>query len=114
MRLIESNAAVLACMNLAAGHLRYSFSAAVMSANETNDTVFECIQGGAEDYLLKPLTRKEVQMIWQHVWRRQQQAKLPQVRPGFAGGPLEGDGAAERPSSQPAAQEVRLYPFPLC
>eukprot|EP00891_Asterochloris_glomerata_P004415 jgi/Astpho2/4415/Aster-00033 len=50
----------------------------MMSANETNDTVFECIQGGAEDYLLKPLTRKEVQMIWQHVWRRQQQAKLPQ------------------------------------
>ena len=85
-----------------------------MSANETNDTVFECIQGGAEDYLLKPLTRKEVQMIWQHVWRRQQQAKLPQVRPGPAGGALEGDGAAERPFSQPATQEVRLYLFSFC
>ena len=99
---------------MAAGHSCHTFSAAVMSANETNDTVFECIQGGAEDYLLKPLTRKEVQMIWQHVWRRQQQAKLPQVRPGFAGGPLEGDGATEKPSSQPAAQEVRLYPVSLC
>ena len=104
---IESNGAVSGCMDLAAGHSGHILSAAVMSANETNDTVFECIQGGAEDYLLKPLTRKEVQMIWQHVWRRQQQAKLPQVRPGPAGAPPEGDVAAERPSSQPASQEVR-------
>lgn len=44
-----------------------------MSANEHTDTVFECIRGGAEDYLLKPVTKKEVQYIWQHVWRRQQQ-----------------------------------------
>ncbi len=41
-----------------------------MSANERSDTVFECIRGGAEDYLLKPVTKKEVQYIWQHVWRR--------------------------------------------
>ena len=45
---------------------------AVMSANEHKTTVVECIRGGAEDYLLKPVTRKEVQHIWQHVWRRQQ------------------------------------------
>lgn len=43
-----------------------------MSANERTETVFECIRGGAEDYLLKPVTRKEVQHMWQHVWRRQQ------------------------------------------
>ena len=47
---------------------------AVMSANEHTETVFECIREGAEDYLLKPVTKKEVQNIWQHVWRRQQQA----------------------------------------
>ena len=47
-----------------------------MSANEHTDTVFECIRGGAEDYLLKPVTKKEVQYIWQHVWRRQQQNAL--------------------------------------
>lgn len=52
---------------------------AVMSANEQNDTVFECIRGGAEDYLLKPVTRKEVQNIWQHVWRRQQQLLVPSL-----------------------------------
>ncbi len=51
-------------------------SAAVMSANERTETVFECIRGGAEDYLLKPVTRKEVQHMWQHVWRRQQQNAL--------------------------------------
>ncbi len=50
-----------------------------MSANEQNDTVFECIRGGAEDYLLKPVTRKEVQHIWQHVWRRQQQLLVPSL-----------------------------------
>jgi len=32
--------------------------------------VFECIQRGAEDYLLKPVTQKEIKQIWQHVWRR--------------------------------------------
>lgn len=44
-----------------------------MSANEHTATVFECIREGAEDYLLKPVTKKEVQNIWQHVWRRTQQ-----------------------------------------
>ena len=43
----------------------------MMSANEHADTVFECIRAGAEDYLLKPVARKDVQHIWQHAWRRQ-------------------------------------------
>ena len=53
-----------------------------MSANEHTDTVFECIRGGAEDYLLKPVTKKEVQYIWQHVWRRQQQnaMRVPNIQ----------------------------------
>ncbi len=54
----------------------YMFGPAVMSANERTETVFECIRGGAEDYLLKPVTKKEVQHMWQHVWRRQQQNAL--------------------------------------
>jgi len=49
---------------------------AVMSANEHTETVFECIRRGAEDYLLKPVTKKEVQYICQHVWRRQKQGNL--------------------------------------
>lgn len=47
----------------------------MMSAHEQADTVFECIRGGAEDYLLKPIKKKEVQHIWQHVWRRKTQAQ---------------------------------------
>ena len=49
---------------------------AVMSANEHTETVFECIRRGAEDYLLKPVTKKEVQYICQHVWRRQKEGIL--------------------------------------
>ena len=54
-----------------------------MSANEHSKTVFECIRGGAEDYLLKPVTRKEVQYICQHVWRRQKGnvMNVPQLAP---------------------------------
>lgn len=56
-------------------------SLAVMSANEHTETVFECIRRGAEDYLLKPVTKKEVQYICQHVWRRQKQvpSRIPFV-----------------------------------
>lgn len=46
-----------------------------MSANEQKDTVFQAIKGGAEEYLVKPVTRKEVQNIWQHVWKRLQAAE---------------------------------------
>jgi DNA-binding NarL/FixJ family response regulator len=49
---------------------------AVMSANERKDAVFEAIRGGAEEYLVKPVTKKEVQNIWQHVWKRLSAAKL--------------------------------------
>ncbi len=77
---------------------------AVMSANERRETVFECIRGGAEDYLLKPVTRKEVQHMWQHVWRRQQAnaLRVPHLCPEevCAGAPWAvalclGEGAAD-------------------
>jgi len=45
----------------------------MMSSIEQGDTVCECVKGGAEEYLVKPVTRKEVQHIWQHVLRQQQQ-----------------------------------------
>lgn len=54
----------------------------MMSANEHKDTVFECISNGAEEYLVKPVTKKEVQNIWQHVWRRvtsYQQLEAPEA-----------------------------------
>eukprot|EP00884_Botryococcus_braunii_P003048 jgi/Botrbrau1/12744/Bobra.67_1s0103.1 len=55
-----------------------SIPVVMMSANERNDTVFECIQGGAEDYLVKPVSKNAIQCIWQHVWRRQNAARVPQ------------------------------------
>jgi uncharacterized protein (DUF2236 family) len=52
---------------------------AVMSANEQKDTVFQAIKSGAEEYLVKPVTKKEVQNIWQYVWKRlQAQQEVPQ------------------------------------
>lgn len=51
---------------------------AVMSANEQKDTVFQAIKGGAEEYLVKPVTRKEVQNIWQYVWKRLTATQLQQ------------------------------------
>ncbi len=49
---------------------------AVMSANEANACVFEAIKSGAEEYLVKPVTKKEVQNIWQYVWKRLSNARV--------------------------------------
>eukprot|EP00775_Hariotina_reticulata_P006474 gene6474-6702_t len=49
----------------------------MMSANEQKDTVFQAIAGGAEEYLVKPVTKKEVQNIWQYVWKRWSASQLP-------------------------------------
>lgn len=48
-----------------------------MSANEEKDAVFEAIKGGAEEYLIKPVTKKELQNIWRYVWKR---ASAPQLQ----------------------------------
>jgi hypothetical protein len=54
-----------------------------MSSIEQDETVLQCVQSGAEEYLVKPVTKKELQHIWQHVWRKQlaSAATVPQVRP---------------------------------
>jgi len=48
----------------------HSLPVVMMSAHEHAGTVFECIRRGAEDYLLKPVSRREVRNLWQHVYRR--------------------------------------------
>ena len=59
--------------------------------------VFECIQRGAEDYLLKPVTAKEAKQLWQHVWRRRYSwRRVP--------GPARGTGADEVLRSAPAPE----------
>ena len=58
--------------------------------------VFECIQRGAEDYLLKPVTAKEAKQLWQHVWRRRYSwRRVP--------GPARGTGADEVLRAAPEA-----------
>ncbi|GAB4823950.1 hypothetical protein N2152v2_010996 [Parachlorella kessleri] len=56
----------------------------MMSSIEQDETVLQCVQGGADEYLVKPVTKKELQHIWQHVWRKQlaSAATVPQVQPG--------------------------------
>ncbi|KAG1653910.1 hypothetical protein FOA52_005211 [Chlamydomonas sp. UWO 241] len=50
----------------------------MMSANHQHECISECISSGAEDFLVKPVTKKEVQNIWTHVMKR--------LRPGSAAG----------------------------
>jgi protein suppressor of PHYA-105 1 len=57
----------------------------MMSSIDKGDTVFECVSSGAEEYLVKPVTRKEVQHMWQHVLRKRSAlATVPQAIPGDA------------------------------
>ena len=80
----------------------------MMSSQEEAGTVFEAIQAGAEDYILKPLTMKEVVHLWQHVWRRRTTARAaggargdkngvegPSVAVGANGGTSEGTKGSE-------------------
>ncbi len=61
-----------------------------MSANEQKDTVFQAIKSGAEEYLVKPVTKKEVQNIWQYVWKRlQAQQEGPQQQAAAAAAVLQ-------------------------
>eukprot|EP00227_Mantoniella_beaufortii_P015044 CAMPEP_0197595366 /NCGR_PEP_ID=MMETSP1326-20131121/22717_1 /TAXON_ID=1155430 /ORGANISM="Genus nov. species nov., Strain RCC2288" /LENGTH=240 /DNA_ID=CAMNT_0043161713 /DNA_START=202 /DNA_END=920 /DNA_ORIENTATION=+ len=48
----------------------------MMSSNEHADVVLNCIRLGAEDYLLKPVTKKAVKHMWAHVWRRKQRYQM--------------------------------------
>ena len=48
----------------------------MMSSNEHAEVVLNCIRLGAEDYLLKPVTKKAVKHMWAHVWRRKQRHQM--------------------------------------
>ena len=64
----------------------------VMSASQQREAVSECISSGAEDFLIKPVTKKEVQNIWTHVTRRLERAAGEASGPGGGGGD---DGKAD-------------------
>lgn len=43
---------------------------AVVSSDSSKETIMKAIQHGACDYLIKPIQKKEVEIIWKHVVRR--------------------------------------------
>ena len=55
-------------------HSQFSATVIMMSANEHSEIVLSAA-GRADDYLLKPVTMKQVKFLWQHVWRKQYQPR---------------------------------------
>eukprot|EP00898_Chlorokybus_atmophyticus_P005438 jgi/Chlat1/5896/Chrsp4S06397 len=52
------------------GERSRSVSVVMMSSADSAETVMQCIQLGAADFLLKPVRKNELKNLWQHVWRR--------------------------------------------
>ncbi|EFN57379.1 hypothetical protein CHLNCDRAFT_142774 [Chlorella variabilis] len=76
----------------------------MMSSVDQEETVAECVQQGAEEYLVKPVTKKEVQHIWQHVWRKRcAAAQVPQLPLEAAAAAAAAAGAAALWQQQQAA-----------
>lgn len=46
----------------------------MMSSFDQGDVICACEEGGAEEYLVKPVTQKEVANIWQHVLKKRGEA----------------------------------------
>ena len=42
----------------------------MMSSNEHRGTVLECLRHGVDDFIVKPVTLKELAHVWTHAWRR--------------------------------------------
>jgi E3 ubiquitin-protein ligase RFWD2 len=48
----------------------------MMSSYDAGDVVCACEESGAEEYLVKPVTQKEVANIWQHVLKKREEATV--------------------------------------
>ena len=53
---------------------------AVMSSESSEDFIASALQAGAADYLVKPVQRSAVTLLWQHVWRGTRCRAGPSVR----------------------------------
>ncbi|KAK4419150.1 Two-component response regulator-like APRR7 [Sesamum alatum] len=42
----------------------------MMSCHDSMGLVFKCLSKGAVDFLVKPIRKNELKILWQHVWRR--------------------------------------------
>ncbi|KAJ0234905.1 Two-component response regulator-like APRR7 [Hirschfeldia incana] len=41
-----------------------------MSSHDSMGLIFKCLSKGAVDFLVKPIRKNELKILWQHVWRR--------------------------------------------
>ncbi|KAL0875000.1 hypothetical protein Bca101_024705 [Brassica carinata] len=42
----------------------------MMSSHDSMGLIFKCLSKGAVDFLVKPIRKNELKILWQHVWRR--------------------------------------------
>ncbi|KAF9674822.1 hypothetical protein SADUNF_Sadunf10G0166900 [Salix dunnii] len=42
----------------------------MMSSHDSMNVVFRCLSKGAVDFLVKPIRKNELKILWQHIWRR--------------------------------------------
>ncbi|GLC43148.1 hypothetical protein PLESTB_000858000 [Pleodorina starrii] len=80
----------------------YNVPVIMMSASEAQETMCAALLGSADEYLVKPVTRKEVQNIWMHVMKRYHNAA---AQPAAAAAAAAAQPAAAHASSaeDPAA-----------
>lgn len=85
-----------------------------MSSVDQEEAVAAAVQNGAEEYLVKPVTKKEVQHIWQHVWRRRcAAATVPQLpQEAAAAMAAVAAAAAVQQQVQQATAVSALQPLP--
>ena len=74
-----------------------------MSASERVETVQECLQRGAAHYILKPVTKKEVQNIWQHTFHARPANAPPAAE---AAPPKDDPGSVSADTSPPVSAQV--------
>lgn len=87
-------------------HIR-SVPVIMMSATEQRATVQECVDRGAEEYLVKPVTPKEAAQLWAHVARRQHAAATVPQLPRSSSAPQAAPLARCAPTAA-ASADVRL------
>ena len=78
---------------------------AVLSSVSHPDAVFHAMRSGADDYLVKPVGQKDLQGLWQHVWRRKH-APLQRVPSQLGLEDLE--VLASAPANDPSVSRVTL------
>ncbi|KAK4377569.1 hypothetical protein RND71_003865 [Anisodus tanguticus] len=51
-------------------YTRKTIPVIMMSSHDSMGLVFKCLSKGAVDFLVKPIRKNELKILWQHVWRR--------------------------------------------